>query len=357
MPKEAPSESNSKSGTSSMAKLSASEKEKTKLRERQRRAITTKIFAGLRKYGGYNLPPRADINDVLKALASEAGWVVEPDGNTYRSQHLKRVHVLSEQGFSQPSSSLHHSLRQSNPAMNRLQQLIQPPTTINAGFNCTLAGLMGDAGELREGNCSTTASPSHHSMGGAAGHHSNSSSMTLMGSGCISNSPFASPASSEGGAPSQRLSQGNPYFTGLSNGFLPSCGQVLSDCHDGDSSGIKEEYAAAATYFSADTLDARDFQMQRATLDVAPHLLNCRDFSGRGFLNHTTTSMNNSMFFNTAAAAAAQPAPNRFSSSRAADPHLSSLMMLSAGHPLFLQEQRASNQNTPLGSPRLQDPH
>lgn len=94
MPKEVTCESDSKSGTSSMAKLSASEKEKTKLRERQRRAITTKIFAGLRKYGGYNLPPRADINDVLKALASEAGWVVEPDGNTYRSQVTTLAHIL-----------------------------------------------------------------------------------------------------------------------------------------------------------------------------------------------------------------------------------------------------------------------
>ncbi|CAI5952826.1 unnamed protein product [Closterium sp. NIES-65] len=67
------------------SRLTESEKEKTKLRERQRRAITTKIFAGLRKYGGYNLPPRADINDVLRALAAEAGWVVESDGTTYRS--------------------------------------------------------------------------------------------------------------------------------------------------------------------------------------------------------------------------------------------------------------------------------
>jgi len=66
------------------SKLSEKEKEKVKLRERQRRAITTKIFAGLRKYGGYNLPPRADINDVLRALAAEAGWVVEGDGTTYR---------------------------------------------------------------------------------------------------------------------------------------------------------------------------------------------------------------------------------------------------------------------------------
>ncbi|XP_024391346.1 uncharacterized protein [Physcomitrium patens] len=349
MPKEVTCESDSKSGTSSMAKLSASEKEKTKLRERQRRAITTKIFAGLRKYGGYNLPPRADINDVLKALASEAGWVVEPDGNTYRSQHFKRVHVMSEQGFSQPSSSLQHSLRQTNPAMNRLN-LIPPPTTLNTGFNCTLAGLMADAGELREGNCSTTASPRHHSMGGAAGHHSNSSSMTLIGSGCISNSPFASPASSEGGPPSQRLSQGNPYLAGLSNGFLPSCGQVLSDGRDGDSSGIKEESAAAAAaaYFSADTLDARDFQMQRATLD-ASHFLNSRDFSGRGSLTNSNNNNMNSLFFN-----AAQQAPNRFG--QRAAPQLPNLMMLSTGHP-FLQEQRASNQNTPLGSPRLQDPN
>lgn len=103
MPKEVQSEdSRSTSGTSSsMAKLSASEKEKTKLRERQRRAITTKIFAGLRKYGGYNLPPRADINDVLKALASEAGWVVEPDGNTYRSQVFTPVytHIIPPNAF------------------------------------------------------------------------------------------------------------------------------------------------------------------------------------------------------------------------------------------------------------------
>jgi hypothetical protein len=61
------------------------EKEKTKMRERQRRAITTKIFQGLRKHGGYRLSPRADINELLRNLASEAGWVVLPDGTTYRS--------------------------------------------------------------------------------------------------------------------------------------------------------------------------------------------------------------------------------------------------------------------------------
>ncbi|XP_052183656.1 protein BZR1 homolog 2-like [Diospyros lotus] len=64
---------------------SAAEKEKTKMRERQRRSITTKIFHGLRKHGGYRLSPRADINEVLRHLAREAGWVVDADGTTYRS--------------------------------------------------------------------------------------------------------------------------------------------------------------------------------------------------------------------------------------------------------------------------------
>ncbi|KAL8028201.1 hypothetical protein ABFX02_14G143900 [Erythranthe guttata] len=67
------------------------EKERTKLRERQRRAITAKILAGLRRHGNYNLRVRADINDVIAALAREAGWVVLPDGTTFpsRSQNTR----------------------------------------------------------------------------------------------------------------------------------------------------------------------------------------------------------------------------------------------------------------------------
>ncbi|XP_062095716.1 beta-amylase 8 [Humulus lupulus] len=60
------------------------EKERTKLRERHRRAITSRMLAGLRQYGNFPLPARADMNDVLAALAREAGWVVETDGTTYR---------------------------------------------------------------------------------------------------------------------------------------------------------------------------------------------------------------------------------------------------------------------------------
>lgn len=66
------------------------EKERTKLRERHRRAITARILAGLRRHGNYNLRVRADINDVIAALAKEAGWEVLPDGTTFplRSQVL-----------------------------------------------------------------------------------------------------------------------------------------------------------------------------------------------------------------------------------------------------------------------------
>ncbi|KAK6267465.1 hypothetical protein QUC31_011625 [Theobroma cacao] len=67
------------------------EKERTKMRERQRRAITTNIFHGLRRHGGYHLFPRADINQVLRQLANEAGWVVEPDGTTYRSVSFSKT--------------------------------------------------------------------------------------------------------------------------------------------------------------------------------------------------------------------------------------------------------------------------
>ncbi|XP_043713169.1 beta-amylase 2, chloroplastic-like [Telopea speciosissima] len=73
------------------------EKERTKLRERHRRAITARILAGLRRHGNYNLRVRADINDVIAALAREAGWVVLPDGTTFpsRSQSAKPVGATS----------------------------------------------------------------------------------------------------------------------------------------------------------------------------------------------------------------------------------------------------------------------
>lgn len=83
------------------------EKERTKLRERHRRAITARILAGLRRHGNYNLRVRADINDVIAALAREAGWVVLPDGTTFpsRSQGSKPISGTSA-AVTPPSSEM-----------------------------------------------------------------------------------------------------------------------------------------------------------------------------------------------------------------------------------------------------------
>ena len=64
------------------------ERENNRRRERRRRAVAAKIYNGLRAQGNYNLPKHCDNNEVLKALCSEAGWVVEEDGTTYRKVYL-----------------------------------------------------------------------------------------------------------------------------------------------------------------------------------------------------------------------------------------------------------------------------
>ncbi|KAH9625428.1 hypothetical protein KSS87_023295 [Heliosperma pusillum] len=71
-------------GLSARRKPSWRERENNRRRERRRRAIAAKIFAGLRAQGNYNLPKHCDNNEVLKALCAEAGWIVDPDGTTYR---------------------------------------------------------------------------------------------------------------------------------------------------------------------------------------------------------------------------------------------------------------------------------
>lgn len=94
------------------------EKERTKLRERQRRAITARILAGLRRHSNYNLRVRADINEVIAALAREAGWVVLPDGTTFPSsscatqpQVRKWNHLISQVGSAQLSPAQLSSAR------------------------------------------------------------------------------------------------------------------------------------------------------------------------------------------------------------------------------------------------------
>lgn len=65
------------------------ERENNKRRERRRRAIAAKIYSGLRAQGNFKLPKHCDNNEVLKALCSEAGWIVEEDGTTYRKVNVQ----------------------------------------------------------------------------------------------------------------------------------------------------------------------------------------------------------------------------------------------------------------------------
>lgn len=75
-------------GGAGRRKPSWRERENNRRRERRRRAIAAKIYTGLRAQGNYNLPKHCDNNEVLKALCAEAGWIVEPDGTTYRKVFL-----------------------------------------------------------------------------------------------------------------------------------------------------------------------------------------------------------------------------------------------------------------------------
>ncbi|KNA10881.1 hypothetical protein SOVF_140210 [Spinacia oleracea] len=83
------------------------ERENNKKRERRRRAVAAKIYSGLRMYGSYKLPKHCDNNEVLKALAREAGWVVEEDGTTYRKgcRPLESMDMMGGSASVSPCSS------------------------------------------------------------------------------------------------------------------------------------------------------------------------------------------------------------------------------------------------------------
>ncbi|KAG6575173.1 Beta-amylase 7, partial [Cucurbita argyrosperma subsp. sororia] len=146
------------------------EKERTKLRERHRRAITARILAGLRRHGNYNLRVRADINDVIAALATEAGWVVLPDGTTFpsRSQGIKAAgggstaitssssHMASQQTPSTFIRGVSCGLR-SLPEYNacRMKGVFlpnSPPYDASPNARCQSSSLIGDAVEQSAGH-------------------------------------------------------------------------------------------------------------------------------------------------------------------------------------------------------------
>lgn len=105
------------------------EKERTKLRERHRRAITSRMLAGLRQYGNFPLPARADMNDVLAALAREAGWTVEADGTTYRPSPMGAYSVRSGESPLSGSSLQNCPMKASldfQPSVLRIDESLSP---------------------------------------------------------------------------------------------------------------------------------------------------------------------------------------------------------------------------------------
>ncbi|CAM0953125.1 unnamed protein product [Alopecurus aequalis] len=109
------------------------EKERTKVRERQRRAVTGRILAGLRRHGNYSLRVRADINEVVAALAREAGWVVLPDGTTFPSSSSSHPQtprpamlVPVPASAAAPHSTLLHPTSSSAPAPQPLRGVVSP---------------------------------------------------------------------------------------------------------------------------------------------------------------------------------------------------------------------------------------
>ncbi|EOX95971.1 hypothetical protein QUC31_005312 [Theobroma cacao] len=144
------------------------EKERTKLRERHRRAITARILAGLRRHGNYNLRVRADINDVIAALAREAGWVVLPDGTTFpsRSQGSRPaagtsagMTSSSSQMVSQPtpptslrgvSSGYRTSVDYNACRMKGVFMPTPSPYDLSSSARSQSSGMVGDGGEQTE---------------------------------------------------------------------------------------------------------------------------------------------------------------------------------------------------------------
>ncbi|KAF9617628.1 hypothetical protein IFM89_037691 [Coptis chinensis] len=116
------------------------EKERTKLRERQRRAITARILAGLRRHGNYNLRVRADINDVISALARQAGWVVLPDGTTFPSSTPHHHHNQGARPI--PTTPSPHAAVVNNSPSSSSQLM---PTTLVQSPNASFRGIVSPA--------------------------------------------------------------------------------------------------------------------------------------------------------------------------------------------------------------------
>ncbi|KAI5057498.1 hypothetical protein GOP47_0027513 [Adiantum capillus-veneris] len=377
---------------SSMGKLSASEKEKTKLRERNRRSITTKIFQGLRKYGGYNLAPRADINEVLRCLAAEAGWTVEEDGTTYRTQaptggalrQLSAGRVSFSGGSLSGISGLMGSVSGGACSLSGGGNMLgvggggggsgavglNSMGGVGGAMNSSgMGGLMSvgngifslqplDVGaylDSRGGDCSTTASPRHqpasnnsHGSLFSPHHHPTTATPTPTSSISFMPSPFASPASSEVYPSSSRST------TTLTPLLLPTHTPQLfpPSFPTYQNTGYYLPTAVGGDTEPSPPPELKDDLLDALPLEYCQHqnLIAAAAFAARGQGQHQQLLLEQQQ-------QEQERVASIFGSARlgnvARNPSFPPLMMLSQQqvHP-FMQEARASNHNTPLGSPQ-----
>ncbi|EFJ23437.1 hypothetical protein SELMODRAFT_415870 [Selaginella moellendorffii] len=329
-----------------MGKLSAAEKEKTKIRERHRRAITTRIFTGLRKHGGYNLPPRADINDVLRALAGEAGWIVETDGTTYRPQQDQSSHSQQHQKVALSQISLPQS---GGSGRTTTTSLTNTTHSISSGghhhhhqhhqqINLAAAGryllspshlmLQQQQMDPRAGDCSTTASPRHHYMSSSSmppllqGAATTATTTTTTNSG-LSTSPLASPASSEG--------------TGARPGGIRSASAAASAANNHNFFGQFHHLPYGLTLDRADSTDQDAVTAWMTDIGTAG-----------GTADHLPRSAQLSNLIYSMQQQHAARLVSGATSRAATPPAYGTAQLLHYS----MQEQRASNHNTPLGSPQ-----
>ncbi|KAM7529744.1 hypothetical protein LguiB_033154 [Lonicera macranthoides] len=150
------------------------ERENNKRRERRRRAIAAKIYSGLRSQGNFKLPKHCDNNEVLKALCSEAGWIVEEDGTTYRkgcrpppsefagtSTNISTCSSIqpspTSSSFPSPIPSYHASPTSSSfPSPSRLDP---NPSSYILPFLCNLASISSSLPPLRISNSAPVTPP------------------------------------------------------------------------------------------------------------------------------------------------------------------------------------------------------
>ncbi|KAI7736695.1 hypothetical protein M8C21_004283 [Ambrosia artemisiifolia] len=211
------------------------ERENNKRRERRRRAISAKIFAGLRRYGNYKLPKHCDNNEVLKALADEAGWTVEPDGTTYRKgcKPLERTHIGGSMSASPGSSYQPSPYASCNPSPP--SSAIASPTSSAFGPNPHPDSLIPWLKNLSSSSSSSSSSsklPPFH-----------------MHNGSLS-APVTPPASSPTtrSPPRIKTGWGAPHFSYLPCSTPPSPARETLPGYDEWGTGVPQSGPASPTF-------------------------------------------------------------------------------------------------------------